>query len=165
MVALGLGYEYSDYGAAQNRVNNGTDYYGNTASTTDQPMKRNTENALKGVHTVKAGVELKPDPALAVRFGYNFVSAAYDKNGMRDMTIPSYGVMYASTNDYTNWKATHRLTCGIGYKFSNISLDAAYQYSATKGDFHPFQPYANDMGAVEVANKRHQVLLTLGYTF
>ena len=165
-VALGLSYEYSDYGASKNRIIDGYDYYDNAESSTDELMKRNTEKSLKGVHTLKAGLEFKPDPALAVRFGANYISAAYDKNGVRDMTIDSPGVMYSSTTDYTNWKDTYRITCGLGYKSGGFNIDLAYQYSATNGEFHPFQPYAGGQtGALDVSQKRHQVLLTLGYTF
>ena len=165
-VAIGAGYEYSDYAASQNRIIDGYDYYdGYDQSSKDQDMKYNTEQSLKGVHTFKAGVEVKPLPALSLRCGYNYVSAGYDKNGVRDMMINSPGVMYASTTDYTNWKDTHRLTAGIGYKVGGLNLDLAYQYSMTDGEFHPFQPYAGGSGAVDVSNKRHQLLFTLGYTF
>ena len=164
-VALGLGYEYSDYGASQNRIIDGYDYYDNAESSTDELMKRNTEKALKGVHNLKAGIEFKPDPALAIRFGYNYVSAAYNTDGVRDMMIDSPGVMYSSTTDYVNWKGTNRITCGLGYKTGGFSVDMAYQYSATNGEFHPFQEYAGRVTTTDVSNKRHNVLLTLGYTF
>jgi opacity protein-like surface antigen len=168
-VALGASYEYSDFSTASNRVNKGDRYwygdYGYSPSYIDEPMKKNTEKSLKGVHTLKAGVEFKPVPEMAVRFGYNYVSSPYEKNGMRDMTIDSPGVSYSSTTDYVNWQDTHRITCGLGYKVSGVNIDLAYQYNTTNGDFHPFQPYAGNSGVKEVSNKRHQVLLTLGYTF
>lgn len=164
-VALGVSYEYSDYGASKNRIIDGYDYYDNANTSTDELMKRNTEQSLKGVHTLKAGLEFKPAPALAIRIGANYVSAAYDKNGVRDMTIDSPGVMYASTTDYTNWKDTYRLTCGLGYKTGGFNVDLAYQYNATNGEFHPFQQYEGSVSTTDVSNKRHQVLLTLGYTF
>ena len=164
-VALGFGYEYSDYGASQNRIIDGYDYYDNAESSTDELMKRNAERSLKGVHNLKAGVEFKPTSSLALRFGYNYVSAAYDTNGVRDMMIDSPGVMYASTTDYTNWKDTHRFTCGLGYKTGGFGIDLAYQYSATNGEFHPFQDYAGRVSTTDVSNKRHNLLLTLGYTF
>ena len=165
-LALGASYEYSDYGASQNRVKDGYDYYGNSNSYQDNYMKTNTEQSLKGVSTLKLGAEFKPVPELAIRLGYNYVSAAYEENGMRDQTIDSYGVYYASTSDYTNWKGTNRITCGLGYKVGGVNIDLAYQYSATNGEFYPFQP--NLCGTVtpaDVSNKRHQLLLTLGYTF
>ena len=170
-IALGLGYEYMDYSASKNRVNEDgrwyddwyDDYY--TRSHTDEPMKDNTDRSLTGQHTLKAGVEFKPVPELAVRFGYNYLSSPYEERGVRDMTLDSPGVSYASTTDYVNWKDTHRITCGLGVKAGGLNIDLAYQYNTTDGDFHPFQPYAGNSGVKEVSNKRHQVLLTLGYTF
>lgn len=171
-VALGFGYEYSDFSASKNRVNEDgwqySDWYGGydyAPSYTDRPMKDNTERSLTGMHTLKAGVEVRPVPELAVRLGYNYLSSPYEEKGCRDMTLDSPGVSYASTTDYVNWKDTHRITCGLGVRTGAMNIDLAYQYSDTKGDFHPFQPYAGDTGVKGVANKRHQVLLTLGYTF
>lgn len=168
-VAIGAGYEFSDYSASTNRVNKSDGYwyrdYGYSPSYTDEPMKRNTEKSLKGVHTLRAGVEFKPVPEMAVRFGYNYVSSPYEKDGVRDMTIESPGVAYSSTTDYVNWQDTHRITCGLGVKLDKWNIDLAYQYNTTKGDFHPFQPYAGNSGVKEVSNKRHQVLMTVGYTF
>ena len=164
-VAIGLGYEYSDYGASQNRIIDGYDYYDNAETSTDELMKRNTEKALKGVHNLKAGIEIKPATPLAIRLGYNYVSSAYNTDGVRDMMIDSPGVMYASTTDYVNWKGTNRFTCGLGYKAGGFAVDLAYQYSATNGEFHPFQDYAGRVSTTDVSNKRHNVLLTLGYTF
>ena len=164
-LALGASYEYSDYGASRNRINDGYDYYGNDESYTDELQKRNAESSLNGVHTLKLGAEYKPVPELSVRLGYNLQSAAYDDNGYRDQMLDSPGVMYASTADYTNWKATNRITCGLGYKAGKMNIDLAYQYSTTNGDFYPMQSYEGKINAVDVSNKRHQMLLTLGYSF
>ena len=166
-LALGASYEYSDYGASQNRILDGYDAYGDEDSYSDEPMESHTEQVLKGVSTIKVGAEYKPVPQLAMRLGYNYVSSAYDENGSRDMSVRSPGVMYASTADYVNWKGTNRVTCGIGYKAGNTNIDLAYQYSVTDGVFYPFQQYDKNsmITPASVSNKRHQVLLTLGYTF
>lgn len=178
-LAVGAGYEYADYSSTDSRVNNGggydwyyDEYY--TSSSSDREMNRHTENTLKGVSTLKIGLEMKPDDNLAVRVGYNYVSPMYKKNSYKDSSINSPGTYYASTTDYTNWEATNRITCGIGYTVDKFSLDLAYQYSIQKGRFHAFTEYYADAGkedmsnicnAVDVNNKRHQVLLTLGYHF
>ena len=88
-------------------------------------------------------------------------------DGVRDQSVDSPGVMYASTTDYVNWKDTQRLTCGVGFKVGKMNIDLAYQFSKTDGEFHPFQQYASgiDTGVTKVTNKRNQALLTLGYTF
>ena len=177
-VALGATYDYSGYSSTDVRVNTGRNDYGDMESVSDRVMNANVTKSLKGVSTLKVGVELKPVAEVAVRAGYNYVSPMYSAKGMRDTQISSNGVMYASTADYTNWKATNRFTCGLGYKTGGFNVDLAYQYNMTKGDFYPFQnkvTYLDEYGtmqettdfskATEVSFKRHQIMLTLGYTF
>ena len=183
-LAIGAGYEYADYGSLDSRVNTGGgyDWYYDTyyeSTSADHAMNSHTEQTLKGVSTFKIGAELKPDSKLAIRLGYNYVSAMYDEDGYKDGTIDSPGSYYSSSTDYTNWKSTNRITCGVGYNVSNFSFDLAYQYTVQNGDFSPF--YGEDVtvsypdesseridnicNAVKVSNKRHQLLLTLGYHF
>lgn len=179
-LAVGAGYEYADYGNLDTRVNTGggydwyyDEYYETSAG--DRAMNSHTESTLKGVSTVKLGLEYKPMSQLAIRLGYNYVSPMYDENGYKDGTINSPGSYYSSSTDYTNWKATNRITCGIGYNVGKLSLDLAYQYSMQSGDFSPFTnyyasaedgpEYDNICNAVKVDNKRHQLLFSIGYHF
>ena len=176
-LALGATYEYADYSTSDIRINDGgtIDYWGNyyDESHSDEAMKQNIKQSLKGVHTLKLGMEFKPERNWAVRLGYNYVSPMYNKEGYKDGTINSYGTYYSSTTDYTNWKATNRITAGVGYSCRNWNIDLAYQYSQTDGDFYPFMGYVdnennkynNVCDAVKVSNKRNQLLLTLGYKF
>lgn len=176
-LALGATYEYADYSTSDIRINDGgtIDYWGNyyDESHSDEAMKQNIKQSLKGVHTLKLGMEFKPERNWAVRLGYNYVSPMYNTEGLKDGTIDSYGTYYSSTTDYTNWKATNRITAGVGYSCRNWTIDLAYQYSQTDGDFYPFRGYVdnekkeynNVCDAVKVSNKRNQLLLTLGYKF
>lgn len=178
-LALGATYEYSDYGSIDNRVIDGTYYdpwYGDAydTSSSDDVMNAHTERTLKGVHTLKLGAEFKPLPTLALRAGYNWVSAVFDENGFRDGSLESPGSGYATSTDYTNWKAANRFTLGLGFQASkNINLDLAYQYSHTNGDFYPFMSYYGDTNpanncivrATKVSHDRNQVMATLSYRF
>ena len=177
-VALGASYEYADYGSMDSRYITG-EYYNewsdsySSNSESDRVMNDHTAKTLKGVHTLKLGAEIKPTPNFALRLGYNYVSPMYQKEGFKDGTLNSDGSYVSSATDYTNWDATNRFTCGFGYTFDKFNASLAYQYSTTKGTFSPFMSYydANSPTAdcvapqVSVENKRHQVLLTLGYTF
>ena len=178
-LALGASYEYSDYSDCKVKVNNGGyfddfwgDYYEDNRN--DRLMNENLSGNLKGVSTVKLGAEYKVDGNLAVRFGYNYVSPMYSKHGFKDGTLDSPGSYYSSATDYTNWGATNRITCGIGYRVNKFNFDIAYKYSSTSGEFYPFLEYTTDdpssdlnniCGYEKVENKRHQVMLTMGYTF
>ena len=175
-LALGAGFEYADYGNIKTRINDGGGYmfyeYYET-SHNDENMNEHTKLTLKGVSTVKVGAELKVTPEIALRAGYNFSTAMYNKNGFKDGSIQSNGSYIASATDYTNWKDTNRFTLGFGYSTGKINLDLAYQYSMVKGDYYPFMSYTdnkyydfdNIANGVEVNNKRHQVMCTLGYSF
>jgi opacity protein-like surface antigen len=175
-LALGAGYEFTDFSSCDMRYITGTGSNGDE-SRSDADMNDEIGYSLKGVHTLKVGAEFRPDPAVAVRLGYNFVSPKYGDNDVayRNQKTYSPGVYYASTTDYTNWRATHRITAGIGTKIDKFSVDLAYQYSMTKGDFFPFADgeyyegngmYIENVTPVtKVDFKRHQVLLTLGYSF
>jgi len=178
-VALGATYEYADYGTMDNRVNDGGyydywdgRYYESTIS--DNGMNDHTKATLKGVSTIKLGAEYKPTVNVAIRLGYNYLSPMFDKNGFRDGSISSPGSAYATSTDYTNWGSTNRFTCGMGYAVKKFYVDLAYQYSQTDGTFYPFMSYyaekskesqSNIVDGVSVNNKRHQLLLTLGYKF
>lgn len=181
-LAIGAGYEYADYAHLDTRFKDdgyyddwGT-YY--SSSTSDKAMNDATKKALQGVSTLKLGVEFKPDPSIAVRLGYNYVSPMYRDEAAKDIEVNSSNNALASTTDYTNWEATNRITAGLGYSIDKFSIDLAYQYSAQNGKFHPFTDYdyqyaengstetiTNYADAVKVSNKRHQLILTLGYRF
>lgn len=177
-LALGATYEYAWYDHMDNRVKDGgyyDDWYGTyyETSTSDEAMNADTRANLKGVSTVKLGAEWKPVDMLSVRLGYNYVSPMFKDDAYRDQTINSNGVYTANSTDYTNWKATNRFTCGLGFNYQSLTIDVAYQYSAQKGDFYPFMSYTNkdDVSlsnvaqAVQVKNNRHQILMTVGYKF
>ena len=177
-LALGATYEYAWYDHMDNRVKNAGyyDYYGDyyETSSSDARMNENTRYSLKGVSTVKLGVEYKPVSMLAIRLGYNYVSPMYNSEGYRNQFIASPGTAYASSTYYTNWKAINRVTAGVGFSYQKWNIDVAYQYSAQKGDFYPFMNYTPRVNSTdisikapstEVKNNRHQILMTLGYKF
>lgn len=173
-IALGATYEYAWYDHMDNRVKNSgyydywTDSYYDSSSS-DKDMNDHTRNSLKGVSTVKLGLEYKPISMLAVRLGYNYVSPMFKESADRDQTIASQGTVYATSTDYTNWKAINRITAGLGFNYQNLAIDVAYQYSCQKGDFYPFAGWAEQDApaspATQVKNNRHQILMTVGYKF
>ena len=177
-LALGATYEYAWYDHMDNRIKDGGyydswygDYY--ETSSSDDDMNDNTRFSLSGVSTVKLGLEYKPMPLFAIRLGYNYVSPMFKEEGYRDQSIASPGTAYATSSDFTNWKATNRITAGVGFNYQGWAFDVAYQYSAQKGDFYPFMSYYDNHDnendciapATKVENNRHQLLMTLSYKF
>ena len=166
MLAVGVSYEFADYGKTDNREIDGYDYYGYETSSSDKAMNHHTDKTLKAVSTLKVGAEFRPDPMLAVRLGFNYVSPMYEENGYKPGDINSVGNAISGTA-YTNWDATYRVTAGLGYRIDKFNIDLAYQYNTTNGTFSPYaSTYVSKAPETEkVSDKRHQLMLTLGYTF
>ena len=168
-LALGASYEYAHYGKTDTRYIDGYDYYGYATSTSDHQMNHHTENTLQAVSTLKLGAEMKPEDNLAVRLGFNYVSPMYKDNAVKDGDVNSVGNALTGTA-FTNWDATYRITAGVGYRFDRFNVDIAYQYSTTDGTFSPYfdwndKDYPNAPQTCKVSDKRHQLMMTLGYTF
>lgn len=176
-IAFGLTYEFADYSSIKNKVYGGSyySYYDRYDRYNDDvSMNQNTDKMLKGVHTLKLGAEVKVVPEVAIRLGYNFVSAIYDENGYKPVDKGSLGYEYCMT-DYVNWKGVNRISFGLGFQLMpQLQLDFAYQYATQKGDYHPYSDYKRTVEdvtisasspSVEVKNNRHQLNLSLGYRF
>lgn len=153
VLAIGAEYEYTDPSTAHYSSIDGGDtgYFRN--------MNRVIEQTLRGQHTVKAGVEIKPVDFYAIRLGYNYVSSPFQKGAYR--TIGYDGVQ--TETDFTNWGDTHRFCFGAGFTFKGGYFDLAYQYQMQKGDFYAFDD--ENLKPTKVENNRSQVMATLGFRF
>lgn len=181
-LALGASVDYAAYGSLDNRYDYGggywDDYYGSSdRSESDVPMNNATKKVLDGVTTIKVGGEFKPLPNVAIRAGYNYVSPMYKTDAIKDGYVNSDGQAISSQTAWTNWGATNRFTCGVGFRLDKWNLDLAYQYSSQEGDFYAFESeYYNNSGhdfgyldntcpVTKVENNRSQLLMSVGYTF
>lgn len=156
-LALGAEYEYQNYSSMKF-------YYpeGDKMEYESSQVKNNT----KGVSTFRIGAEYKVIPEFAFRLGYNYSSAAFEKNAVKALSTNSLNV----DTDYANTKSLSNYTLGIGYRGSSFYADLAYKYTTQKADFYPFalptETGTYDTPAVtKVTNSRSQVLFTLGMRF
>lgn len=177
-LALGASFDYADYSSMKSKIKDGGDYdwwtdtyYSNSHN--DNAMNAHTSASLKGVSTLKLGAEYRIIPEVAVRLGYNYVSPMFKKDAVRNMFIESPGVETATTTDFTNWQATSRFTCGLGFNIDNFYVDLAYQYNSVSGTYLPYQNCGDViLGCdvtpsmpVDLTSKRHQAICTLGFKF
>lgn len=163
-LALGAEYEYEDYSSMKFKDPEGYE------------MGVETEQAglyLKGVNTLRLGLEWKPISALALRAGYNYSTAAFKEDALK--LIPDNSIN--TDTDYANSQTKNTFTLGIGYRGSMFYADLAYKFDTYKSDFYPFyNDFYSESNGVEVynivtppttkvTNTRSQVLLTLGLRF
>ena len=159
--ALGAEYEYQDYSSMEFRDPQGfSDSF---------EFENSTTAMLKGVHTFRAGLEYKVIPQFAIRAGYNYRSALFNKNAFKDLPYNSI----QTDTDFSNTQALNNYTVGIGYRGSMFYADLAYKFTSCKSDFYPFVNMNQTDNVLEIASpevtevtdRRNQVLLTLGVRF
>ena len=159
--ALGAEYEYQDYSSMEFRDPQGfSDSF---------EFENSTTAMLKGVHTFRAGLEYKVIPQFAIRAGYNYRSALFNKDAFKDLPINSI----QTDTDFSNTQALNNYTVGIGYRGSMFYADLAYKFTSCKSDFYPFVNMNQTENTLEivspeatkVTDRRSQVLLTLGVRF
>ena len=165
-VALGAEYEYTDYSSAELRYEDGFEM---------EAESDWMDEDLKGVHTVRVGAEVKLVPEFSLRAGYNYTSAAFNKN--------AYKWLYPNTTytdaEYENMMGRSTYTLGMGFRTGQLYVDAAFLYMQQKSEFYPFDsqfsyedamvayPTTTDglLPATKLNNERMQLLLTVGCRF
>lgn len=160
-LALGAEYEYQDYSSMKFRDPQGfSDSF---------ELENSTTAMLKGVHTFRAGLEYKVIPQFAIRAGYNYRSALFNKDAFKDLPYNSI----QTDTDFSNTQALNNYTVGIGYRGSMFYADLAYKFTNCKSEFYPFVNMNQSGNTLEIASpevtkvtdRRSQVLLTLGVRF
>lgn len=148
-LALGAEYEYENYSTMSFGYPEGD----------KMDFENRQTGMLKGVSTFRIGAEYKVIPQFAFRLGYNYSSAAFKNDAVKNLPYNSI----STDTDYSNSKDLNNYTIGIGYRGSIFYADLAYKYSTYKEDFYAFNDEYLDK--TKVTNTRSQVLMTLGFRF
>lgn len=148
-VALGAEYEYETYPTSNMSDLDGYDLNGGVA----------IDETLKGVHTLRIGMETKIE-GFAIRAGYNFKSSPIKEESFKNIAATDNT---RTDPEYMNVKSRQTLTVGLGYRGNLFYADLGYKYDFYKGDFYAFDNV--ELPAVKVNNDRHQLLFTVGVNF
>lgn len=114
---------------------------------------------LKGVHTLRAGVEVKPAPWLSLRVGGGYKSRVL----ANDYDFITFSEPVANKMWYAS--------AGVGFRLSDItSIDLAYQYRNNRySDYYSFYtslgetPNASPEYGLDILN--HNIALTFAFRF
>ena len=185
-LAWDVDYEYGAYAGTSMGY---PDVYYDDGSTSgnikDVAMNQQTRDNLRGTHTLRAGIEVKPTKALAFRVGYNLSTSAYNKNISFDQyNLDSSAMNYSTSTSYMRMGTTNILTLGMGYQIKNFYIDLAYKIRSQNADFYAFDTSFTNavtgdpvflnynptlanrtIAPVDVDLTRHAVTCTLGFKF
>ncbi len=130
---ISMEYEYRPY---QN-MNLRSDY-GDELTNYNQDIK----TYYKAANILRFGAEYRILPQLSIRAGYEHESTptgtAISNN---EVTVYTSNPDDTGTNPaYTLDNSTQYITCGLGYRYKNFSIDAAYVYKHRTSEYHSFTP-------------------------
>ena len=156
LVAIGAEYEYQDYSSAKLQDMDGYELGGQS----------DVNDFLKGVHTLRLGMEALVAPQFSLRAGYNYSTAAFENYAYNALSL------YGTSTDFNNTQSKNTFTAGLGYRGNVIYADLAYKYDMYKSEFCAFDSNYNFgtgqtdlLPVTNVDNSRHQLVMTIGARF
>ncbi len=169
-LALGLEYEYANYGKTKQGYDD-VDYdawgysYGSTVH--DPDMDAMHKSTLRGSHSFKFGMEMNLTDQIAFRLGYNYYSSMFRTGATLDQTGESPAFGYQTSTDYMNKGDVNIFTAGLGWHSRHFYADLAYKYRMQAGDFYAFDDtyLSKRLDPVNVDLDTHQVFFSIGYKF
>ena len=163
---FGISYTFGNYGLIT--VDYERDWYNGirVKNTPDgfepfpEEYKAEFKHAFQGTSTIRAGVEFKPLPVMALRVGAGYTDS-----------------MLKNKEDYYDTPLTYEtryITAGVGFNLSRyVTLDLAYQHVTDKQSkyrlFYSLERATGDFftttGLFDTKSKRHNVAMSLIFRF
>lgn len=153
-------YEYRPYQNMNAKDNDGNQY---------NDIKGDIETYYKTCNIFRLGGEYRINRNLSARIGYSSQSSpstAQFKNN--DVDVWTFGVDETETQpSYQIDDKTQYITCGLGYRYKELYIDAAYVHKNRKSTFHAYTPnnFTSTPPSAKITDNNNQIVLTLGMRF
>ena len=116
----------------------------------------------KAGNIFRVGAEFKVTPQFAVRAGYNYQMSPV-KNEVQDNMIPV--TTSGMQTSYTLDNNTQYITAGLGYRWDNFYVDAAYVHKKRESVYHAFSPSSQQAPTASITDNNYRFVLSLGFKF
>jgi len=155
--------------------------YPSMATSGDDPQREDIIGDVKqyyqGSNELRLGAEMRITPRFSVRAGYGYKSTAAKSaamNGNEYIYTSGVSTLYAFDGD------RHNVTFGLGYRFGQFYVDAAYIHSTQTSEWYAFSPFpkqdqmeyalATGFGQhqgprAQLRDTRNRIALTIGFRF
>lgn len=121
------------------------------------------DQATQGIHTIRVGGECRITPQFSARVGYAYetspIKPEYYNGEYTPTIVDGTLVQYQVPGD------VHNITCGLGYRINNISIDAAYVHRMQKYSLFPFEGAGSSFVPSIMDTHLNTVKVTVGYRF
>lgn len=123
----------------------------------------NIKNQMIGVHNLRIGAEYRVTPMFSLRAGYAWETSPLKEEYVSGGKIPS--ITEGTLITYQIPDDAHYFTCGLGYRFNNFSIDAAYVHRMQKYNIIPYEEADYTMMPTIMDMRHNSVKISLSYRF
>lgn len=132
-------------------------------------MNDDIANYYQATHQIRLGVEYRLTPSFSLRAGYTYETTSSTKE-VSDNQIPVYTSGVDDTGlipSYDLMNNVQNISVGIGYRYKNFYIDAAYVNKRLGSTFHAYTPndYTLAPPQSKLTNFNNQVVVGLGFKF
>lgn len=155
---LSLDYEHQAFGNMSVKYQ---DSWGEYVS--DDYVNDDISNYYKGTNIIRAGLEYRLTSQLSLRAGYNHSST----NVKSEAADGDLEIFTSGTNPaYTMNKSTDAVSVGLGYRYQQFYIDAAYVHRKKSSTYHAYTDYSSVYApTADLTEKTNSVVLSIGFKF
>lgn len=159
---ISLDYQYDGYG---NMAISTPSYYNGYAQDfqPNEALNQDIKSYYKGTSTVRVGLEYRVTPQFSVRAGYN-VQTSNVKSEAKDGMIE---ILTSGTDPSFSFdKSISNITCGLGYKYKQWYIDAAYVYRTRESTYHAYTNFGGFVAPQsKITDHNSQLVISTGFKF
>lgn len=121
------------------------------------------KSQVQGIHNIRAGAEFRITPLFSVRAGYSFETSPLNKDYFNGRMTPL--IAEGTICHYQVPGEVHNVSCGLGYRYNNIFIDAAYVFRTQDYSIFAYEGALSDSQLTILNTNNHSIKLTFGYRF
>lgn len=146
-------YEYTDTRSSQ--------YYSPYADYSQENLYISSQT--QGMHNIRIGGEYRVTPEFSLRAGYAWESSPLRQEYISGSQMPQ--ITEGTLITYQMPDDAHNITCGLGYRVNNISIDAAYVHRIQNYNIIPYEGGDTSIFPTTMDLRHNSIKITLGYRF
>ncbi len=117
----------------------------------------------KAANIIRLGVEYRLTRSFSLRAGYNYqTTSVKDKAADNVFQISTVG----TDPSYIFSRDTNNITLGLGYKYKNWYIDAAYQYTRRENTYHAYTSFDGNIApTAKLTDTHNNIVISTGFRF
>jgi hypothetical protein len=161
---VSLDYERVAYNDMKVKYQDSYGYWGGNSYVEDTAVTDDIHDYFKAANIIRVGAEVRVTPQFSARAGYNV-----QLSNVRSDVYDGYQEVFTSGTDpsYRFDKTTQNVCLGLGYRYQQFYIDAAYVYRNRESKFSAYTNYngGGDAPTAKITENNHSLVFSAGFKF